>query len=159
MAWFGNQEILDQGMIEWKGFVGASKYTLTEAGTIESLSLYLYVADGNVRYAIYSDDAGAPGALQCETPGREASSGWFEIDTETNPTLPAGTYWLAWQVFRDTVNISALDGDANQHAFIAHAWGDFPDPFGTPSYDIHAYSIYATYTAAPPVVGGYAAIF
>jgi len=160
MAWFGNQDIQNQGATNWATYLGASKYALSEEGQISSISLYLYAAAGNIRFAIYTDDAGAPDALQCETGIESAGVGWNTIDTTTNPTLPAGNYWLAWQVDSDTSNLSVLNGDANQHAYLSHAWGAFPDPFGTPdAYQAYAYSIYATYGAPPPTVGGYAAIF
>lgn len=159
MAWFGNQSLEDKGFIDWAGYLGASKYTLGEEGQISSISLYLYAAAGNIRLAIYTDDGGAPDALQCESGIEGAGVGWNTIDTTTTPTLSAGTYWLAWQVDNVSTNISALDGDANQHAYVTHTWGAFPDPFGSPSYDIYAYSIYATYGVPAPPVGGYAAVF
>lgn len=148
MAWFGNQSIENKNFTAWDGYVGASRYSLSEEGKVSSISIYLYAAVDSVRLAIYSDDAGAPDALKCQTTVEDAEVGWNTIDVVTQPTLEPGAYWLAWQVNNSATNVSALDGGASQHAYRSWAWGAFPNPFGSAIYDAYAYSIYATY--APP---------
>lgn len=157
MPTFGNATLKTTNAAGQNGYLFAFKHSLTEAGKIDSISLYVLVAAGNIRLAIYSDSAGSPGALLCQTASQTAVEGWNTLIPTTLPTLAAGTYWLAFQVSSATLQIRYQAGAANQRAYRTFTYNAFPDPFGTPTLDAYTYSIYATYTL--PVVGGYAAIF
>lgn len=158
MATFGNTAIKAGLNTGASGLIWAVKYALAEEGQITSISVYLGAVAGDIRHAIYSDNAGAPDALQCETNPATAAVGWNTINTITNPTLPPGNYWIATQVSSDTSEQRDQAGTTNQMAGASHAWGAFPDPFGTPySYGDYDFSYYSTYTPSPEE--GFAHVF
>lgn len=81
----------------------ASRFTLSEAGTVSKLCAYF---DGNggvsglqtYRLALYTDNGGAPGAKLFETRAQGVWSGsaarWYCDDAPMFP-VPSGSYWIA----------------------------------------------------------------
>jgi len=146
MNTFGNTTIKATLVGEASGFLAAVKYPLAEEGQIISISIYLSPAVGDIRCAIYSDDAGAPNALQCETGIAATAVGWNVLATNTNPVLQPGNYWIAIQVTSDTSKFRTQAGSTNQGAYRAFAWAAFPNPFGTPDvYQDDDGSFYSSY--------------
>lgn len=158
MPTFGNTNIEDELSFDLTEAVYGSKFSLTEQGTIQTIHLYLYTAAGNLRLAIYNDNAGAPNELQCETNSEAASTGWNELTPTTTPTLSAGTYWICLQVDSSTSHLGEGSGDTNQTYGDNHTYGTFPDPATPDDYWDVVLSIYATYSV-PTAEGGYTAIF
>jgi hypothetical protein len=76
----------------------AQQATLSEAATLQSLSFYVSSAAGSLRLGVYDSTGpgGGPGALLAQTAGAAAVKGWNTQPTGSGPTLPAGTYWLAY---------------------------------------------------------------
>lgn len=157
MATFGNTNVEDTSTSGWQNYPGACKFTLSETAIIQSITLYVNAGYGDIRLAIYDDDAGDPGALQCETASEATDAGWNTLNTATNPTLSPGTYWLAWHIANDGENIRNKAGTSNQLAYRFHEYGAFPDPFTPEWYADEEYSIYSTYTTT--IVGGFTHIF
>lgn len=74
-----------------------TQVVLTEDGTLNSITAYIYPGGGgkDYRFAIYSDNAGEPGNLLVEsTVDNQSGTGWKTITVAPTP-LTAGTYWLA----------------------------------------------------------------
>ncbi|MEM9345268.1 MAG: LamG-like jellyroll fold domain-containing protein [Planctomycetota bacterium] len=133
----------------------ATQFTLTEAMTVTSMSAYLWGADdgGDVRFAIYEDSSGSPGALIAESNReslREESWGW-----ETEPigpvNLSAGTYWLALSIEGDdgTARYRYQSGGTTRHNTNNGVDNGFNDPWGASSSTLsHTISIYASGTSS-----------
>jgi hypothetical protein len=137
-------------------FKRASKYTLTETGTLLSLSAYL---DGNgatsgsqsVRLALYQDASGAPGVKVAEstavTINAGTAPGWVTFPTPQLALNP-GAYWIAIQtgstagIARDyTDGSSATNWFANADAFSDGA----ASPFGSGSLGTQNLSVRVNY--------------
>lgn len=96
--------------------------------------------------AVYSDNAGAPGAKLADADDNITidSAGWYTFNFTKKNLTKDNFYWLAinitegdWHYYYDT-------GDTNQSAYNA----DTPppdDPFGTPNYLSDLVSIFAYY--------------
>lgn len=157
MPTFGNTSIKTETDADWAGYVLMCKFALSEEGTIATLHCYTELQTGDMRLAIYDDDAGAPKNVQCETGTQAVASGWNTLTPTTTPTLPAADYWLAVQLSYDGDSVHYQAGEASQFGYRAHEWGAFPDPVGPPTYQNLDYSIYATYSVL--VLAGFAGIF
>lgn len=157
MPVFGNESIKEEWDDAVNGYLNGTKYDLSEEGIIQSISLYLYTAAGNIRLAIYTDDAGAPGSLLCVTASTAASTGWNNLNTLTNPTLAAGTYWLVYQTDHADSHIGTEMGAANQLCWKSYAYAEYPETWEPDEYAAWQETINATYTI--PTVGGYTTIF
>jgi len=146
MATFGNTTIKPDPTYIMSGIIFGTKYPLAQEGQITSISVYLSAAAGDIRHAIYSDDAGAPDALQCETDPAAAAIGWNPLNTLTNPTLQPGDYWIVTQVSSDISEVRTTVGDPDQGFWLFRAWGAFPDPCPTPHFYVFSdHSNYSTY--------------
>lgn len=157
MPIFGNDNIESNSVTGQSNYIFSSQYPLSEEGTIESISLYLAVAAGDVRLAIYDDALGVPANLLCETDPVAAVVGWNTLIPTTLPTLPAGDYWIAFQVSHNDSEKRNVSGYPGRTAYRTFNWAAFPDPANCVSFPPDLYSAYATYEA--PIVGGYAAVF
>ena len=152
-----------------------SKYTLSQAGDVSKLSLYLAGAGvaGTqvVRGVIYADAGGEPGALlgtTAEISGSGSDPGaWRDLPFASPVRLAAGTYWLGF-ISGQTTSVLKTYFDEYVGAYRANAdtYADGPsDPFGggATAY-LRNLSVYATYTpvsapiapsnTSPPVISG-----
>jgi hypothetical protein len=136
--------------VQIKAYVKLTKATLSEgAASVTSMSLYFH-ATGNFRAAIYTDSSG-PADLEWESGSIPATGGgaWDTVlisaGTPNTLALVAGDYWLAWQW--DSVNAgpSYAVGGANTGAYLAQAYGAFPDPLTGETLSTENWSIYVTY--------------
>ncbi len=124
----------------------ATKYTLTEDGTVSKISVYSS-ASVNSRGGIYSDNAGVPNALIVGNNTSVGGSGWKDI--ALTPTfLTAGVYWIVAN--QDGNNGRAYKaGGSSQTAYktgVTFA-NDLPSTFPTPTgYQDVEYVSYGTYT-------------
>lgn len=157
MATFGYSTIGGSNIAVASSFIQGCKHTLTEAGTVSKLSVYLQgggTASQVHRGLLYADSAGSPAGLLASSAevnvAAGATAGFVDFTLTNPPSLSAGNYWLClWsgtassgsKVYYDTVT-NALD-------FVAAAYstaGAPPDPFGTPTAASRQMSIFATYT-------------
>ena len=131
-----------------------SKFTLSETGTLLSLSAYLDGSGGtagsqNVRLALYRDSSGVPGAKVAETTAMAIASGtaagWVTFAAPQTP-LSAGTYWIVIHT-GGTAGIvrNVGDGTANWYGNADTYSDGASDPFGTGSAGTGTLSVYATY--------------
>jgi PKD repeat protein len=137
--------------VQVKGFAKATKTTLsTSNALIESVSFYSHSNSGNVRLAIYSDSAGAPGTLLWQSnPTAVSATGWMSINTASGtPTrlvLNSGTYWLAWQWEGVTDGPSYTAGAAGDGNWRAQAYGSFPSTWAGGTSSSETWSMYGSY--------------
>ena len=124
----------------------ASRVTLAQAATIQSLSVNTLRAGGTLYLAIYSDNGGYPGALKATTAQFTPTTGWNTKPVVAQALLPAGTYWLVLEPSSNTYG-AAYDtaGSANSSINRQMPYGPMPSTFpagGGPG--TYRFSLYAT---------------
>ena len=132
----------------------AQKETLSAPGTIQSLSLYVSTASGNMYLGIYdaTGPSGGPGNWLASTASFTATTGWNTASVITPVSLPAGTYWLAFVVSSNTLVVRETSGGPGD-AYYSPALGSYsalPNPAftTTPTNGTTRYSLYATVTSS-----------
>ena len=132
----------------------AQKETLSVPGTIQSLSLYVSTASGNMYLGIYdaTGPSGGPGNLLATTASFAATTGWNTENVITPVALSAGTYWLAFVLSSNTLVVKETSGGPGD-AYYSPALGSYsalPSPAftTTPTNGTTRYSLYATVTAS-----------
>lgn len=128
------------------GLIAYSKCTLSEAGILTSISVYIVNAC-NVRVALYSNSAGAPDALIVESASVAHAGGGFQLIDVEDTELTAGTYWFAVQVDAAAKYVRYTTGDA-QFRQETYAYGAFPASASAGAPSDSKLSLYGTYT--PP---------
>jgi hypothetical protein len=126
----------------------ASRFQLTETGTVQSITAYLLTNGFNVKAAIYTDNNGAPSTLVVQSSAQYVSSTGWNTFTLTPISLSAGYYWLS--VVSSSMSSAGLmsSSSSNNHAWKTDTYySDYPSSFGSPSgYEKTQTCIYATYT-------------
>jgi len=128
------------------GYVTATKYALSRAGTVTQVSIYA-AKSGNVKAAIYADDSGRPGNLLAavNAPTRVTASQWTTISIGPI-NLQAGTYWIAFNVDVGYLRMYNAGG-ANQLMYMSWPFSnDMPGSWNSPYYANYDFICYATYT-------------
>ena len=121
----------------------AQQVTLTQGATIQSLSYYVSTTGGQLRLGIYSDSGNAPGALLAETAAFTPVAGWNTRTVLTQPSLPAGTYWLAFLPQNNT--LAGRLTVAGSGRYYAYPFGSLPAAFSSSNTaDTFRFSMYAT---------------
>jgi O-glycosyl hydrolase len=128
----GETSVLPNADGDNAGFVTVQKATLSESGTIESLSLYTPVAAGSVILGIYnaSGTGGGPGTLLATTNSFTPVSGWSTANVTSPVTLAAGTYWLAYEPSSNTLSFTK-NSIGNSEWMTYSSFGALPATFGT----------------------------
>ena len=116
--------------VGFDGKVWAFPVTGTINLCYNQVSLGVVTAVGNVRIAVYDSVAGEPTNLLSETADETL------IVNTVFYSLPEFTarvdkLWLCLQVSSSTADLSAAT-EANGARNLVHAYGTYPDPFGTP---------------------------
>ena len=127
----------------------AAPYTMTEAGQLESISIYHEGGSGHVILAVYADSAGKPGArLGITNPSViHTTEGWQTVGLQSPVFVASGqAIWLAW-VFEDNPGIRFTAGTPGRADSSATWLGGMPTMFGACTIDGYIYSVYATYAA------------
>ncbi|MCU0293900.1 MAG: hypothetical protein MUF10_18265, partial [Thermoanaerobaculaceae bacterium] len=137
-----------------QGFIKATRLTMPEAGRVRELRLYSHAAQGNVRLALY-DTAATPHLLwQSGVLPNSAANAWLATSIATGTpaslVLPAGTYWLAWQVDTAVPVPSHATGAPGDGLFVPWSWGAFPEALdpaadAAPTLTDEVWSAYLTY--------------
>ena len=134
--------------------LAAQNATLSQPATIESLSLYVTQASGNLVLGIYdaSGPNGGPGALKAQTNSFTPVVGWNTTNVITPVPLPAGTYWLAYLASSDSLAFMKGQTSGVSIRYYSYAFGALPATFSTsPSSDPYHWSFYATLNSAPTI--------
>ena len=160
MAEFGYHTIGGTSGAEGPSTLDGTRFTLSEAGDVTSVSVYCANLSASVtpafRTAIYDVSAGEPNALKGTGAEVElavsAPAAWRE--SALTVSLAAGDYYLCVWTDTDGAQFEAYwDGGATERYRTAtyHSTNPAPDPFGSASTGSAKLSIFATYTpSAPP---------
>jgi hypothetical protein len=134
--------------------LAAQNATLSQPATIESLSLYVTQASGNLVLGIYdaSGPNGGPGALKAQTNSFTPIVGWNTANVTAPVLLPAGTYWLAYLPSSNSLAFMKGQTSGVSIRYYSYAFGTLPATFSTsPSSDAYHWSFYATLNPAPTI--------
>lgn len=163
MATFGLTSIAAAAAVafDYNSMRGSGTFNLPSQGTITGMSVYLDGNGGGVGsspfiLAIYTDAAGTPGTLVAQTLAVTVTSGqaagWVNATFASNPTLPAGNYWLfhaaggssdpaTMRVWRTS------SGGTNSYTFIGITYPTLPATYnGSAGSGPDLIAVYATYT-------------
>ncbi len=126
--------------------------TFTEAGAIESLSIYHNGGTGNILMGVYYDNSGAPQSLLGATTTTvvNSSAGWQTISLISPVNVINGqTVWLSY-VFENNPGVRYTAGTPAR-AQSDDTWSaGMPGTFGAASFANYKYSLYCTYTPEEP---------
>ncbi|MDO8572918.1 MAG: hypothetical protein Q7S11_04095, partial [bacterium] len=128
----------------------AQQTTLSQTGTIQSLSFYVTTASGNLRLGIYdaTGPGGGPGTKMAETNSFTPTTGWNTATVITPASLPGGTYWLTYLPSSSSLGFK-LDYNG-QAKWYAYTYGVMPTTYSTaPAGGSYHWSFYATLDATP----------
>ena len=137
----------DSGNANW---LISQPATLGHAAAIQSLSIYVTTAAGNLRLGIYdaTGPSGGPGAKEAETNAFATTTGWNTANVITPVTLPAGNYWLAFLTNNDSMQNAANWGSSQSITYYPFTYGIMPATYSTtPTYSTGSYSLYATFAS------------
>lgn len=130
-------------------YLEASKYTLPIDATVREIYLRVVSATGgNIRAAVYTDAAGAPGTLIAQSAEVAAQNGWNRLDITDTP-LNAGTYWLALQNSTGAT-IGYAAGTAGDEYYRNFSYAAFPASFGAGTSSNWQWDIYVVYCPDVP---------
>jgi hypothetical protein len=130
------------------GYQVATKVTLSEDGTLKSITAYINGKNNLSRAAVYTDSGGEPGTLVVESAAEnEAATTWHAFTVPDTP-LTAGTYWLAVS-FTDKIQAYFYEATGGQTRHVANdaVANGFLSNWGASSGSYpYQVSIYGTYT-------------
>jgi len=119
------------------GFVYTSQFTgLTLGEFINSISLKITTAAGNIRIKLYGDNAGEPDILLGESQSLSVSgTGIQPFPLIKKVEVPTdGIVWASFENDNALLDISETTGQSSGTLkSVAHTYGSGPDPFGSPS--------------------------
>jgi len=118
-----------------KGFVKATRFTMPEPGAVTDVRFYSHDSAGTLRLAIYEEGAMKTLLWQSGQITNTVTNGFvlspISAGTPTTLQLPAGTYWLAWQV-DTTKNVASYTAGSSGDGFYAlQSYGTFPAEIGS----------------------------
>ncbi len=132
-------------LIPGAGDLWANEVNIPVVGEgIESISVYLSGASGQVNAALYSgSEATGPISLITQGAAQSAVNGWNTIPVPA-AYLNAGTYWLVCQVQNST---QVVTGFGDKTVFVSYSFGAFPGtyPSGGSVENEVSFSIYMNY--------------
>ena len=127
----------------------ATRFQLTEQGTLQSLSVYFESSSFAAKVAIYSDSAGRPSDLLAQSGSKYISATGWQAFSMPQITLSTGYYWLS--IVSDDANAQVsitYSGLSMQHC-VGFSFGynyEFAGSFGSVMwYGSASVSMYATY--------------
>jgi hypothetical protein len=134
----------------------AQPTTLTQAGTLQSLSFYVSTVAGKLRLGFYdaTGPSGQPGAKKAETAEFAPVAGWNTVAVTTPIALAAGKYYLAYLPSDNGLHF--VKGGVGPCYFYSFSYGAMPATFATTGLSATAdhWSFYATFTPSgtpPPI--------
>jgi uncharacterized protein (DUF2141 family)/preprotein translocase subunit SecG len=127
-------------------YIFATKYTLSQAGTVVSVSVYSLNA-GHVKAGIFADSGGVPGSLlAANNAATTVTAGQWTTISIGPVGLTAGTYWIAFNEDANSLRIYKA-GIARQAAYMPYAFSNnMPTTWSVNGYWNFDYICYATYT-------------
>ena len=126
-----------------------SKYTLTEIGTITSITSYMSVSGGGFSVgALYEDTAGAASNLLASSNATAVANGiaWVTFTLNTPYVASAGDYWLG--TLSSGTWYCRTDAGGNVSYKSGVTYPNLPNPYNGGATENYALSIYANYTVS-----------
>lgn len=130
----------------------AAPYTMSEAGQLQSISIYHQGGSGQMILAVYDDKSGRPGKCLGVTSATaiNSSQGWQTVALQSPVAVSSGQQiWLAW-VFERNPGVRVTEGTPGRAESRATWSRGMPFAFGGSTMADYICSIYATYSAASP---------
>jgi hypothetical protein len=133
-AWFTGSDspgkLIRVGMGQ-SGTIQGCRITLSENAALTKMHFYSHEAAGSLRLAIYDTDASPNLLWQSPSVENTVEEDWLTLPVEegfpSSPALPAGDYWLAFQVDHPGAVPSWSEGSAGSAFSVVHSFGDFPE--------------------------------
>jgi PKD repeat protein len=140
----GNTTIF--GSTSTSGYRRAMPFTMSENGTITSVTMYHTGGSGNMIMGVYNGSSTPQNRIGVTaSTAVSGSTGWQTINLTTPVFVSSGsTVWLAW-VYQSNPGIRYQTGSPGRYQSSQTWSGGMPDPFGSGSQTSYIYSIYATY--------------
>jgi hypothetical protein len=144
------------GQNDWMnfGYLNGYRATLSQPGTLQSLSVYAGATSpgARLRIALYTNSAGSPGTLIAQTGEGNVAVGWNTLAVPGNVPLSSGTYWIVAQTDDpQTLLRIAFNQASGQHAgWTPRTYGAFPATI--PTWERHsrmAFSMYGSVQTSP----------
>lgn len=146
----GETAILPNGDSGNAGLIHAQWATLSQAGTLQSISFYITNVAGQFRLGVY-DDANGPSALKAQTNSITPAVGWNTANMIAPVALGAGKYWIAYLASDNNLGFVKAQDATSDARFYAVPYGPLPTTFGASQATASHFSLYATLgTGGPP---------
>ncbi|HRU38576.1 MAG TPA: hypothetical protein P5511_01765, partial [Candidatus Goldiibacteriota bacterium] len=140
-------------------FIGATRYQMHENGYVFNMSAYVPVINGgNIRMAVYADNAGEPGNIIFQTGEITAVTGWNTADINNPVHLEKGRYWLAVQVSNTGTAVDADSSAGLSSRTFAMAYSAFPGSLPAGNSTTNCFTIKAAYCPIDKWFGNVSAI-
>lgn len=146
-AYFGTDSVKGQVVkvaLSQKSAVKASRAVVAADSAVRQVDFYAHAADGHVRLALYDDTVARN--LLWQSPSIPVVSGWMSVPIAAGAPgellIPAGNYWLAWQVDSNKNVPSYLPGAAGDGWLIERSFGAFPATANAATSTAETWSIY-----------------
>lgn len=120
----------------------ANKYNLPYDAILQSMSIYVLVAAGEVKTGIYTDNGNNPGILLAESEPYTVMDGWNEIKMP-QVYLPAGNYWLAFIKNNGDFRAGKTTGVVGDERYGSWPFGPMPDTWHEIKIFSNLWSLYA----------------
>lgn len=112
-------------------FIKGTRLTLSEPAAVTKIHFYSHRAKGAVRLAIYQYGASPALLWESDAIPNTVQNGWLTVPialgTPSALALPAGVYWLAYQVNCPDPVPSWSGGAAGSGFSVVHPFGSFPE--------------------------------
>lgn len=106
--------------------------SVTKPSKIQSFGVLSKSSGPQVIMALYTDSAGNPGSLVAQSNAVALNNSSQEFPSTTQPTIPAGTYWLVGE-YNTSASIGYTASSGATVKYISHTFGTaLPANFGAP---------------------------
>lgn len=128
-------------------YLNAQTSSLSQTATIQSMSINIKAAAGQMYMGVYSNVNGKPGTLLASTPQFTPVVGWNTINVSTPVSMTAGTYWLAYQPNDNALGQAFSTTSGTTYFVQPRNYGVLPStyPPSTLAANVES-SVYATFT-------------
>lgn len=138
-----------------KGVIKGTQIILNQTSVVSTMNFYSQTASGDINLAVYDNSSPNNLLWQSGSMVNTTATNWISVPISSGSpstlTLPAGTYWLAWQTDSNSDVPSYTAGTSGEGFYFAQSYGDFPDALSSPTLTSETWSEYITYTTTVPV--------
>ncbi len=136
-------------------YLNAQIATLSQTATMQSISIYIKAAAGQMYMGVYNNNSGKPGSLVATTAQFTPVVGWNTINVTTPVSLAAGTYWLSYQPNNDGLGQAFSTTSGTTYYAQPRTYGALPGSFPASTLAANTESsVYATLTTGTVSVTG-----